>query len=299
MYRSVLGFLFLFLALNLSKLTAQCITNVDFNNWNQAGDPANGNWTVQSGGSQIYQSINGQPTYFLSSFDLINVEITGQFRTDNGDDDFMGFVIGFNDPIGNNTDHDYILFDWKGVAQTYLGNHAPTGMTLSRVQGNIPVSVPVYAQYFWGHANSIPPLEVLDTHYGAGLGWVQGVDHDFRCIYTPTNIKIFVDGNLIFDVDDCFKAGRFGFYNYSQPQVTYTDFTYELATAFQVEEQNICLVDSASFIFIDACAANFNFNLIDEMEWDFGDGNSYTNSNPDAQNINPKHLYTAPGNYQV
>ena len=42
-----------------TQLAAQCLTNVDFNNWNQAGDPSNGNWNVMGGGSQLHQQVNG------------------------------------------------------------------------------------------------------------------------------------------------------------------------------------------------------------------------------------------------
>lgn len=299
MYKSLLLFLASFIVFT-NNTTAQCVNNIDFNTWSQAGDPANGNWTVQNAGASVHQSINGQPTYYISPYDLINVEITGTFRTDHAaDDDFMGFVIGYNNPIGNTTDHDYILFDWKQKQQTVSGYVAPEGMTLSRIAGNIPVSSIVYTEYFWGHSNSFPPVEVLGTNYGAGKGWVLSTDHQFRCIYTPNRITIYIDGNLVFDVLDCFKPGKFGFYNYSQPDVTYSNFNYTLATDFQVELNNICQNDSASFLFIDICSANFNYNVIDEMTWDFGDGQTYTNSNPTGQNINPKHMYANGGTYTV
>lgn len=50
------------------SITAQCITNVDFNTWSKTG-PANGNWVVQGGGSSVLQTINGDNTYFISPFD--------------------------------------------------------------------------------------------------------------------------------------------------------------------------------------------------------------------------------------
>lgn len=289
------GCLFLF----FFNANAQCITNVDFNTWSQAGNPNNGDWTIQSGGTTINQSINGDPTYFVSPFNLINVEITGTFRSDNADDDLIGFVIGYNAPFTNNTDHDYILFDWKQGQQTVNGYLSEEGMTLSRIDGTITGAGNTYPQYFFGHTGPNPPLEVLGTHYGAGTGWTRSNDHQFRCIYTQNRITIYIDGNLVFDVADCFKPGRFGFYNYSQPDVTYSNFNYTLGTSFDIEANNICQNDSASFVFIDVCGANFNYSVIDEMEWDYGDGNTYTNTSPNAQNINPKHLYTSGGTYTV
>lgn len=281
------------------KVNAQCITNIDFNTWMQTGDPANGNWALQNGGTTVYQSVNSQPTYYISPYDLINVDITGTFRSDDSDNDFMGFVIGFNAPLVNNTDHDYILFDWKQGYQVVNGNISYEGMTLTRVDGNIPVSGSMYEQYFFGHIGPTPPIEILATNYGTGTGWTTSIDHQFRCIYTQNRITIYIDGNLVFDVADCFKPGRFGFYNYSQPQVTYSNFNYTLGTSFDIGINNICQDDSASFVFIDVCSANFNYSVIDEMHWDFGDGNSFTNTSPNAQNINPKHLYASGGTYTV
>src|SRR5688500_3926023 len=81
--------------------STQCVTNVDFNTWSEAGRSGLGNWSVQGGGSQIYQSVNASgPTFFISPFDLMNVHITGNFRTTDDDNDWMGFVFSFKEPMG-------------------------------------------------------------------------------------------------------------------------------------------------------------------------------------------------------
>ena len=55
-------------------------------------------------------------------------------------------------------------------------------------------------------------------------GWADNVEYKFKIEYTAINVKIFVDGNLIFDVDGSFNSGKFGFYNYSQSFVRYKGF---------------------------------------------------------------------------
>ena len=76
-----------------------CLTDVDFYTWVQAGIPANGNWVVQNGGAQIRQTVNGNPTFFVTPVDYINVRMKGKMRTTDNDYDFMGLVFGFKDPL--------------------------------------------------------------------------------------------------------------------------------------------------------------------------------------------------------
>ena len=132
--KKIFCFIFILFTFLVNGLFSQCVTNVNFSTWQQAGNPGSGNWSVQGGGSQIYQSINGSPTFFVSPFNLMNVRITGTFRSTDTDDDWMGFVFSFLDPLGSNPDSfDCWLFDWK---QDYQGS-APRGMSLCRIDGLI------------------------------------------------------------------------------------------------------------------------------------------------------------------
>ena len=113
--------IFILIAIAPIGVFAQCLTNVDFNTWSQAGNPANGNWVVQNGGAQVRQTVNGNNSFFISPFELINVRVSGNFRSTDDDDDWMGFVFSFLDPIGTTTNYSGWLFDWKkgnqGAAQ--------------------------------------------------------------------------------------------------------------------------------------------------------------------------------------
>jgi gliding motility-associated-like protein len=275
-----------------------CLTDVDFNTWQQAGAPANGNWVILAGGAQLRQTVNGNPTFFLTPVDYINVRLKGRMRTTNGDDDFIGAVFGHKQPLGNSTTYDTWLFDWKQRAQNnggFLGNE---GFALSRIVGNIPNTGAALNPTFWGHTNT-PEFTVIATDYGAGKGYVTSQFHDIEILYTTTRAVILVDNDTIFDVPGCYEPGRFGFYNYSQPDVYYTNFTYALFTSFNLESERVCVGDTAKMIFYESCG-NFNpLAQFDELQWDFGDGTSLVNSNINSNNANPSHVYAAPGSYTV
>ncbi|MFM1876848.1 MAG: hypothetical protein RL266_2585, partial [Bacteroidota bacterium] len=276
-----------------------CLTDVDFYTWQQAGQPANGTWTVQAGGSQVFQSVNGNPTFFVTPVDYINVRMRGKMRTSDPDDDWMGVVFGFREPLGATDYFNTWLFDWKQNAQ----GSALEGMTLNYANGNIvaanppPAGSSSYSQTFNAHTNT-PDFTVVATNYGNN-GWNQNVDYEIEVTYTVNRAIILVDGDTIFDIYDCFEPGRFGFYNYSQRAVTYSDFTYELFADFTVDDPEVCVGDTAHFTFLEQCGNFNNLDQFSELQWNFGDGNSETFTNITLANVNPYHIYQNGGNYTV
>ena len=58
-------------------------------------------------------------------------------------------------------------------------------------------------------------------------GWTDFVEYEFRFVYTPTNLKVFVDGVEQADINGAFSDGRLGFYNFSQGTVKYSAFTID------------------------------------------------------------------------
>lgn len=273
----------------------QCLTDVDFYTWVQAGQPANGNWTVQAGGSQVLQTVNGNPTFFVTPDEYINVRMRGRFRTTDSDDDYMGVVFGFKNPLGASDYFDTWLFDWKQGTQNSGGFSGQEGFNLSHAVGTIAPAQ--YAATFWGHTNT-PQFTVVGTNYGNN-GWNQNVFYDIEVVYTVNRAIILVDGDTIFDVSDCFEPGHFGFYNYSQRAVTYADFTYELFADFTVEEPEICAGDTAHFTFLEQCGNFNNLNQFDELQWNYGDGTTETVNNITLSTVNAKHVYQSGGNYTV
>lgn len=275
-----------------------CLTDVDFNTWQQAGAPGNGNWIVQLAGAQVRQTINGNPTFFLTPVDYINVRLRGRLRTTNGDDDYIGVVFGHRLPLGNSTVYDTYLFDWKQSNQNNGGFLGQEGFALSRIIGNIPNTGAALNPTFWGHTNT-PEFTVLGTDYGPGKGYVRNQFHDIEVLYTTTRAVIIVDNDTIFDIPGCYEPGRFGFYNYSQPDVYYSDFTYELFTNFNLASERVCIGDTAQMIFYEPCGTFNILTQFEELQWDFGDGNSQVVTNLNSDNANPTHVYQNAGTYTI
>jgi gliding motility-associated-like protein len=270
-----------------SFIYGQCVTNVNFNGWQVAGQPANGNWSLQNGGTQVYQSVNGAPAFFISPFDLMNVRVTGRFRSNDLDDDWMGFVFSFLNPLSAIDTFDCWLYDWKQDNQ----GAAPQGMSLCRIDGVIPPGA--YGTTFNNHQNT-PEFTVVQNTFG-GPGWSTFTNHDFELELTYTRARIFIDGALIFDRQDCFKPGRFGFYNYSQSDCIYSNFQYELFTNFALSSNKICVGESVEYQFINPCVTTLS--QYQSLTWNFGDGTVVANNNPTLANVNAFHTYTTPGTY--
>ena len=194
--------------------------SIDLNTWSQEGASGNGNWTVSGNGSSVYQSINGEPTYFVSPESFINKEFNGSF-TQNGsagywDNDYVGFVFGYNGL------DDYYLFDWKQGDQSYTGM-GYEGFGLYKISSG--------TKNFWDHSGT--GITTLATNFGSDKGWVDNTVYDFSLGYTDTSISITLNGGAfnnetVIDVDGLTNsAGQFGFYNYSQQAVTYSGFEEE------------------------------------------------------------------------
>ncbi len=274
-----------------ASLYPQCATNVDFNTWTPGGQPGNGNWVVQGGGSQVHQTVNGNPSFFLTPYDLMNVHLTGLFKTTDNDDDYMGFVWSFFNPMGATDTFDCYLFDWKQAQQ----GAAPSGMSVNRVLGVIPAAN--YQAQFWNHTNS-PEFTVLWNNFG-GNGWTTNYDHQFDLLLTYSSAQIFVDGNLVFSRSDCYLPGRFGFYNLSQQDCYYSGFSYSLYVDFMYP-QKVCKNGTANFNFINPSCVQGPLTQYQSITWDYGDGTPpVVINNPTSANANGTHIYSAPGNYTV
>lgn len=218
---------------------------VDLRTWVQEGVPANGDWTVAADGSSVLQSINGDPTFFVSPGDLAGV-IRGKFRVETtSDDDMIGFVFGYRSPVKSEgdavDDYDMFVLDWKQAAQNHLGFSAPEGLGLFHLRGTVPGQFTNFnngapiGNCFWAKSEAACPaaLDVLATDVGTGKGWRDNTEYEFELVFTSTQIRVWLKGGtgpyqagkVVFDVTGSFQGGRFGFYNFSQASVRYSSFT--------------------------------------------------------------------------
>jgi hypothetical protein len=192
-----------------------------------------GVWTVSAGGDSVTQSVNGQPTVFYSDFPALGTRVTGRLRMNSGsDNDFVGFVLGFDPGDSANGQADFLLVDWKDGTQSFNfgtpsaspGGTALSGLAVSRVLG-IPD-----ADEFWQHQNLAGTPEssgVTELARGAtlgGTGWATNTDYDFTFEFGPDRLRISVNGVEQLGIQGQFSDGRLGFYNFSQANVTYSGF---------------------------------------------------------------------------
>ena len=279
------------------KMLSQCAVEIDFNEWSEVGPSGNGDWSPSSNGESVFQSVNGNPTFFVSPSEFMNVRITGSIQVEEStfDDDFVGFVFSALSPTtstgSSSTNLDLWLLDWKSGFQST----ADEGFSLIRINDTFDFSVnEEFMPYFWTHGNS-DGFDVKEEVYGTGLGWIPGQLHNFELLLETDRVQIFVDGNLIIDRSDCFDIGSFGFYNFSQENVEYSDFTYEIFTNFEIPSE-ICMGSSLSpSVFNSECPSadgDILSSLITNWFWQFGDDNY-------SFQMNPEHVYETAGIYTV
>jgi len=215
--------------------------SVDLGTWTPESYPAvagfgAGVWNVAPGGGSVTQTVNGQPTLFYSTFNAQGTDVRGKIATAGGDDDYIGFALGFGPGDSSSGAADYLLVDWKqgtqywnfGAPSTTDGSTAYVGLAVSRVTG-----VPT-ADEFWGHVDfgSDTGGGLTELARGTNLGstgYSHGVEYDFRFIFQPTSLQVYVDDVLELNIGGSFSDGRMAFYNFSQAQVTYSAFTLDPA----------------------------------------------------------------------
>ncbi|HEU4430553.1 MAG TPA: PEP-CTERM sorting domain-containing protein [Myxococcota bacterium] len=212
---------------------------VDLNDWSAESYPAvagfgAGVWTPAVDGSSVHQSVNGQPTLYVSDFTAFGTDVRGSIQVNsNNDDDYIGFAIGYQPGDASNASADYLLVDWKQTQQTFdfgdpsttPGSTAFEGLAVSRVSG-IPT-----ADEFWGHVNFDADASGLqELARGVtlgGTGWDELTTYEFRFVFLPNSLMVFVDDQLELSIDGSFSNGSLAFYNFSQADVTYSAFTID------------------------------------------------------------------------
>lgn len=226
---------------------------IDLTTWTAESYPAvsgfdPGDWEIAPDGESVLQSVNGQPTLFFSDFQIGSMEAEGVIDVSGGDDDYIGFAIGYQPGDIANPDADYLLLDWKGGNQPFNfgapsctpSSTALSGLAISRVRG-IPT-----ADEFWGHLDfdsACSPLGhgLEELQRAATLGssaWSGSTEYRFRIVFTGDRVQVFVDGALEIDVMGSFADGRVAFYNFSQADVRYSGFISSPAGMFRRGDVN-------------------------------------------------------------
>ncbi|MCA9310586.1 MAG: hypothetical protein KDA21_05220, partial [Phycisphaerales bacterium] len=253
--------------------------------WRQLGAPSAGNWNVASDGLSVFQTTNGNPTYFVSDFDLIGSQFQGTFKVETtSDDDYIGFVFGVQDVLDNGGGH-YYMVSWKQNDQS----GAERGLKLMKIIGPSPD--------LWNAEPTPGQIEMLaryDTSVDpAAPGWGDNVEYRFfltnqivtdgetqtgriRVIVTRTGDGAEIWNTGLVEDPTPLGAGPVGFYNYSQASVRYSGFSStQLQDPVSVPGGPYAFSASASDITLNATSSfdpdgAAGFAGIAGVQWDLG-----------------------------
>ena len=214
--------------------TSAAAVPVDLTGWT-SNSYTSANWTVQNppANDSVLQRVNGQPTVFFDpGTNAQGKQLSGEITVQTvGDDDFIGFVLGYEAGELNSASADFILIDWKKANQTNAGSFGAAGIALSRISGDL-TNVDLYDTY-WGHEAGSNADEIARGTTLGSTGWVSNQTYTFDLVFQPTLIQVYVDSVLQLSVTSAragvaaFDNGAFGFYNHSQADVLYAGITQE------------------------------------------------------------------------
>tara|TARA_R110000787_G_scaffold266499_1_gene372628 strand:- start:469 stop:1242 length:774 start_codon:yes stop_codon:yes gene_type:complete len=198
----------------LAGIGATAAAPVDLSTWQ--ADGTGGSWNLQSGNNAVLQTQNGPPTVFHSGTDSQGLALSGTIRVQTtSDDDFVGFVLGYQQGELTSASADYLLVDWKQGAQA--GQQA--GLALSRITGSLAATGSGTDSDAWQHTGVVSELARATTL--GNTGWADHTTYNFDITFTASLVRVAVNGLLELEIFGSFTNGAFGFYNYSQQSVLY------------------------------------------------------------------------------
>jgi hypothetical protein len=168
----------------------------------------------------VTQRRNADASIFLSDIVLENQSIEGTWSTTDSDDDYFGFVFGYQDPT-----HFYV-FDWKKSDQNDGLGFAERGMNVKLVSANSPLT----GKDLWPTTGNSSRVQSL---FHNQVSWEHNVSYRFKLeVYSGGfTIGVSQGDTLLAYVkieDNTYGPGKFGFYNYSQGLVNYSGFVTRL-----------------------------------------------------------------------
>jgi hypothetical protein len=189
----------------------------------ELGQQPDANWVLSNGNTVATQTVNADASILRNGADIAGTSFEGTWRVgSDGDDDFMGFVFGYQNR------GQFYLFDWKQGSQDAGYGFGEQGMTIKVVnKGSDPTKEDLWPTA--GSAN-VTPL-VHNT-----IPYADNVDYGFFLNFQPDptgpDFQVIVkQGNTVLEDwvidDDTYASGEFGFYNYSQGNVRYAGFTQD------------------------------------------------------------------------
>ncbi|EGV27702.1 hypothetical protein ThidrDRAFT_4480 [Thiorhodococcus drewsii AZ1] len=189
---------------------------IDLSSWKTNGP---GTWKLQSGNNAVLQSANSPPTVYHNNINSQGQTFSFQMAVQTTqDDDYIGFVLGYQDGDLESSSADYLLIDWKQNTQNWSGGGtASAGLSISHVTDALPEGPGAWAHSF---PKGVEELQRA-TNLG-NVGWNDNTIYSFDVTFTNALAEVFVNDKKELSVSGSFSDGAFGFYNYSQPNVLYS-----------------------------------------------------------------------------
>lgn len=180
--------------------------------WEEDGG---GNWVLQDGNLSVLQTLNTPaPAVFFNNENSQGKALSGSIEVQTtSDNDFIGFVLGYNQGDSTNANADYLLVDWKQGNQENNGVDGQKGLAISQVTGAFDFDD------FWGHEGVVTELQRAATL--GNTGWMDNQNYTFDLVFTANAVQVMVNGKLELNINGNFADGSFGFYNLSQEMVLY------------------------------------------------------------------------------
>jgi hypothetical protein len=184
------------------------------------------NWVIDD--IETTQTKNTRPTILLTNKAYKNANgslLTGKIKVDDpeNDNDYIGFVFNYQD------DKHFYLFDWRRETQVGLGWGAAWDANIGMRVKKINSTVVVTLDQLWPHTDYENSLTLGSN----SIPWEMGVEYTWELQLNDSGFKITIlqGANEVasFDIEDtAYIEGYFGFYNYSQPYVYYSqNIAYE------------------------------------------------------------------------
>jgi hypothetical protein len=158
---------------------------------------------------------NSDPTAYVCPTVHENAKITGTMIVNPpaDDDDFIGFVWGWQNP------DQYYLLHWKQAAQNIGGCNSAAGITVKLVDRTQPYA----AGDFTCNVDTPNTTVLLTPAETTTQGWVHGVQYGVELLYANDQTEITITNlgnNMVVAnfvvMDSTYPSGQFGTYDYSQ-----------------------------------------------------------------------------------
>jgi len=194
---------------------------IQFDYANDSHNPPNANWAVDLGSTSVTQTVNADPSFLMSDFVLEDSLVTGSWRVNTTqDDDYMGFVFGYQNSSN------FYLFQWgQGNENSIPGMRVSLSQSPSDTPENMFPYVPSSGSGFQYPVTN----QFYSILYQNQIPWSEYIDYRFELDFHSGVFTIGVyDGTNAIDFiaieDETFSSGRFGFFNASLGNISYTGF---------------------------------------------------------------------------